>query len=1374
MKKNSIIAGLFVFCITTAGIGYTVYNSVYSDRQKHRINETAKLDSAKAPNELKDGEYTASAEGYEGPITVKVVIKEGKIFSVEVLSHNETPEYYEMAKKILQTIVEKNTFNVDSISGATVTSDAIKVAVYKALVQAGAKTSDVAESLEKENEELRDKEKAKLLAKQSSAVAGKVGFNRNNLKDGTFIGVGRGYNGPIKVSISIKNGVIYDARVISHSDDYPYFTWASSVLNKVISGSTNIDTVSGATVSSRGILNAVKDALRKASNGNNSLDINSPDETEQNIPRQNRREIEQIKKYFKGLKDGVYFGKSNGYYTNSIEVKVTVKDGKIAKIELTKNDDDESYFDNKKAGILGERIISNQSTNIDTISGATTSSKGFINAVVNALEKAVDSNGSDADKYIYSPKTIIANVGETIGLQKIRDALEKLPEDVQINIKNNADTSSEGKTKIVVELIFKDNSKKIVEIPVLVNSKVDGSYKFLSAEEVKNLDKNVNYPDGVYYGDSYGFVSNKPIPVKVTIKNNKIENVELVKEELNRLKGVTSPGNVDDGGIFQEKFYTIIDRIKNMQKFESLIYKFEVLRDATSKVMEEARGKEQTVEVYRAALDKVIGKHNFGKWGLSIDESHLKGERNIHDRIFSLLKIYVREELGYDGSDYDAVSGATFTATGTATSIKNALLKAKNFDFYDMRVDDSNFKTSYKEGDKLDLKDLKVTIYKKNNQKITVSYSDFGKYGLKVVDEYNKELKDGLVLNKENLGYNVTDGLRLKVVHEESKSFKFLNTILISKSTTKNFEISGIKIKAKDGSEWYDTKGYNTTDFIQNLTVSKEVAEKLNNKEIEFKIIAKDKKSSEEIEIPLRQAQNKTLIADFVSGEYTLDVIEKYKGVLFNNTFRIKTKVEGKIPKAFLYKETPETLIISKGTEIIESKIRSVLKNLPDKTDISVLREVDVNKVNETVPQKLLIKLKFDDGSEKEIEIDVIVKEKVISMADKYVYKPKDLITIKGKEVELSHLKNHLNDLPEGTKIEIIEKANVSEVNEAGTLMKVRLEFTDKSTKDISINVIVKDTAPNKAEEFKILYPEIKNEIVNVVVKDSKYGNTEKFAETVKWGAFSDFAINRDLKLKSRSANISRIEVLKEPDRSKLGDQKGKIRLSFNDGSKLELEISVKIVPYPVYRIFKLTSNKTQYKLDDKFNLNDLKVTLFISNKLENESDWATTGTPILNIPYSDFHLFGIKVVELDSKKEIENDSIISSLIKNKKLSVGAYCENLIQKNDYESAKKLVEISKITITNIDEWKESKKNIVEIKDEKNSKKADDSNKIEKVMDSKKEIKNVDNLNNTSEKNKTIESEKTTKDKVQRKDSDSGGKLSDDSSEKQNLKTNEKED
>ncbi len=57
--------------------------------------------------------------------------------------------------------------------------------------------------------------------------------------------------------------------------------------------------MSGATVSSRGILNAVKDALRKASNGNNSLDINSPDETEQNIPSP----IPNNNNFFKELSD---------------------------------------------------------------------------------------------------------------------------------------------------------------------------------------------------------------------------------------------------------------------------------------------------------------------------------------------------------------------------------------------------------------------------------------------------------------------------------------------------------------------------------------------------------------------------------------------------------------------------------------------------------------------------------------------------------------------------------------------------------------------------------------------------------------------------------------------------------------------------------------------------------------------------------------------------------------------------------------------------------------------------------------------------------------------------------------------------------------
>ena len=150
--------------------------------------------------------------------------------------------------------------------------------------------------------------------------------------------------------------------------------------------------------------------------------------------------------------------------------------------------------------------------------------------------------------------------------------------------------------------------------------------------------------------------------------------------------------------------------------------------------------------------------------------------------------------------------------------------------------------------------------------------------------------------------------------------------------------------------------------------------------------------------------------------------------------------------------------------------------------------------------------------------------------------------------------------------------------------------------------------------------------------------------------------------------------------------------------------------------------------------------------------------------------MFGIKVVDLDSKKEIENNSIISTLIKNKKLSVGAYCENLIQKNDYEGAKKLVEISKITITNIDDWKESKKNPVETKDGKSIKDKDNTNKPEKVMDLKKEIKDVD----SSTVDKTTENNEMANDKLSKISlNDELKKLFNESSEKQNFKNDEKE-
>lgn len=83
------------------------------------------------------------------------------------------------------------------------------------------------------------------------------------LADGVFTGAGTGYRGTTTVSVTVEGGVITDITVVSYSDNQEYFTRASrSVIPAIIEKqSIDISTVSGATFSSRGILEAVADAL---------------------------------------------------------------------------------------------------------------------------------------------------------------------------------------------------------------------------------------------------------------------------------------------------------------------------------------------------------------------------------------------------------------------------------------------------------------------------------------------------------------------------------------------------------------------------------------------------------------------------------------------------------------------------------------------------------------------------------------------------------------------------------------------------------------------------------------------------------------------------------------------------------------------------------------------------------------------------------------------------------------------------------------------------------------------------------------------------------------------------------------------------------
>lgn len=92
------------------------------------------LVTTKAVTTYKDGVYEASAQGKMGPVKVKVVVEGGRIKSVEVVEHNETPFLSDAAiSEVPAAIVAAQSADVDSVTGATITSNAIKAAVKEAL-----------------------------------------------------------------------------------------------------------------------------------------------------------------------------------------------------------------------------------------------------------------------------------------------------------------------------------------------------------------------------------------------------------------------------------------------------------------------------------------------------------------------------------------------------------------------------------------------------------------------------------------------------------------------------------------------------------------------------------------------------------------------------------------------------------------------------------------------------------------------------------------------------------------------------------------------------------------------------------------------------------------------------------------------------------------------------------------------------------------------------------------------------------------------------------------------------------------------------------------------------------------------------------------
>ena len=337
----------------------------------------------------KDGTYQGSGTGFGGTITVQVTVSDGKITAVDILSASgETGSYFASAQGVVSKVLSSQSPNVDAVSGATYSSNGIIQAVQNALSQAG--NSDSATPAATPTPTPKPAKKPK---KDTSV----------SYKDGVYEGQAEGFDGTVTVKVTIKNGKI--KKISNTNTDTPEFfnkAWKTIKSNVISRQSTSeIDTVSGATFSSNGILGALSQALSRADQSGTTdskeEDITPtpttvPDETVTPIPT----EIPQPTKtpdnpsdeqpVVNLLKDGTYTGSAMGY-SGKVNITLTIKDGKITEVTNT-NSDTRSFF-NKAWRSIQPKILEKQSTEgIDTVSGATFSSMGILDASKIALEQA--------------------------------------------------------------------------------------------------------------------------------------------------------------------------------------------------------------------------------------------------------------------------------------------------------------------------------------------------------------------------------------------------------------------------------------------------------------------------------------------------------------------------------------------------------------------------------------------------------------------------------------------------------------------------------------------------------------------------------------------------------------------------------------------------------------------------------------------------------------------------------------------------------------------------------------------------------------------------------------------------------------------------
>lgn len=380
----------------------------------------------------KDGTYTGSGKGFGGTISVKVTVEDGKISAIDVTSASgETASYFSKAKGIIPKMISGQTTNVDAASGATYSSNGIITAVRNALSKA-----ETGKSSTKKKKKKNKKNKKKNSGSNSNNNNNNIAAPAEGYEDGTYTGSAACSGEQFKeysvtANVTIKNGKISAVEISSTAKgtNLKQFMSRDEVKNLpslIVSknGTSGVDAVSGATYSSHAIFNAVNDALSKAKKNSSSTEKKEETTTEkkeetttekkeetttekkeetttekkEETTTEKKEETTENPDEGKNYKNGTYKvsvscepDEDEDFDPYTISMDITIKKDKITEISnitANTNSTNKAYTNDAKKGMVSKIVANGNADGVNTVSGATCSSKAIKDACQKAFNAA--------------------------------------------------------------------------------------------------------------------------------------------------------------------------------------------------------------------------------------------------------------------------------------------------------------------------------------------------------------------------------------------------------------------------------------------------------------------------------------------------------------------------------------------------------------------------------------------------------------------------------------------------------------------------------------------------------------------------------------------------------------------------------------------------------------------------------------------------------------------------------------------------------------------------------------------------------------------------------------------------------------------------